>query len=465
MKLLSSKVVLFVFVVLSVLVIPFLYQNCEMASLKELHQKSADSGSVTTTNLQYVNFDINLYNGIGTRINEVMPDDGIARLCAGQTPTEEEAKTLYIALLTAENPTGRNPDNYLCRQVLPTANDEFWNCDELLVDGKSGGGFSWASGAESEVGPLYAHRSLMRLNGLSEGTYELEIVAKGGAGNLRDFRKEDGYSYLTPEEIEELEEIEREPGPTWQTQVKTVKFIVEDCSSIPESGKTCVDIYHSSYAGKAENYCACPPFEYEATHACGCYRNLVRNADGQCVCPGGESPTPDGYCLSTNMTPVSYEGVLGEVCHSTCADFNADCTTGDWYDCGQLHDGRSNNFANGHLSSLPQNCCLPEDDTATPEDEGEECSPICSDYNGDCTRGDWYDCGRLHDNIPGITNNFGNGHLSANQQNCCLRPQVKLTCAQANYDCAQHGKVRRGTKQWNDNSPANEENCCRVAPE
>lgn len=432
MKLLSSKVVLFVFVVLSILVIPFLYQNCEMAGLKELHQKSAGSESVTTTTLQVFNISTEVFNGKGTLVayetSETATANPLTSLCTGETPIEDEATSVSIAIITRS----LYPNSYLCRQLLPTEDEEFWPCEEVLnLEGASGGSFRWNN--EDTYGG-HPQRAVLSFNGLSEGTYKLEIFASGS---------------------DDADESEGDIQPLLSTPILPVSFIVEDCSSISGTEEECHELTTSSHVGKGRDYCACPPFMEESVNAsCQCFSNLRITTDGQCVCPNGRSPSADGACLdSTPLDPQNWE------CRPTCADYDGDCTRGDWYDCARLHDGRSNNFGNGHLSAIPQNCCLPEEDTTTPE--GEECSPTCSDYNGDCIRGDWYDCGRLHD---GLSNNFAKGHLSANQENCCLPDPATLTCAQAKYDCTQHGKIRRGTKKWNNNRPANEENCCRVAP-
>lgn len=170
----------FALVLITVLTVPFLYQNCGQVDF-------AEYPSVSPTNIAVdpnVGIGVEVRNGAGT----VVANGG--SLCAGgANATQSRVAIISIA-------TSLSADTYYCRRVRPSTDNEFWNCEDAKsLGGSSTGGFGRIPGSDDTLAAL-------GYNNLPNGTYELEVSAEG----------------------------ETAEGGDWTTLAIPVSFVVQDCS-------------------------------------------------------------------------------------------------------------------------------------------------------------------------------------------------------------------------------------------
>ncbi len=131
----------------------------------------------------------------------------------------------------------------------------------------------------------------------------------------------------------------------------------------------------------------------------------------------------------------------------TCADSNGVNTPGGRWFSGCAAQGCTTNFGTGHLSASIANCC--NCTTTTPRPPTCNRPPVCGSHEveGQCPNGQ-----------------IETGSRSVTALNCpsitCKTCTTQQTCASVNFRCAA-GTVPRGSRQWNNNSPS-QNNCCRT---
>ncbi len=173
----------FALVLVTILAVPFLYQNCGQVDFAEYQSATSDTpGIVVDPN---VGIGVEIRNGAGT----VVANGG--SLCVGGADAAQ-SHTVIISIATS-----LSTEAYYCRRTRPSADNEFWSCEEVRsLGGSSSGGF----GRIPDTGDTLA---ALGYNNLSNGTYELEVSAEG----------------------------QTQDGADWTTLAVPVSFVVQDCAS------------------------------------------------------------------------------------------------------------------------------------------------------------------------------------------------------------------------------------------
>ncbi len=429
-----------VFVLLTFLTVPLLYQNCGDGPPGD-HKKPDDPDKFE----EIVFEEIEIRNGRGRQVSNG------ETLCF-EADTDEESRSVVISIFTPSSaPSGT--ETVYCRRVRPDLDGSFWNCNEARsLSSESKGQFA----KTYDENPIGEHRFFtihdLRYQGLANGHYSLQIFAEGGTKS----------------------------GHPWVSILQTVNFVVTNCMT----GETCGDVdlaksgsqpypcpegwsYKSSVNSltgpPSRDKCCAPPATCSDTDPStsgsqqyDCTGSSVYNKSAATKTNPSESVCCQGICEGYNCSqhnipsfvytlknplPTSGTNTKANCCDrslkGTCGDVDLAKSGPQPYPCPEGWSYKSSSSQSKNPSR--ERCCTPPG------------TRTCSDADGD-GRENWYDCRDLH----GVNNNFSKGHLSASRENCC-----QGICE--GYNCFQHNSPSWSYALKNPlptSGKNNKSNCC-----
>lgn len=329
----------FIFIFITALTVPLLYQNCGVESDQSWMLSSEPDPEV----------EIEVHNGVGSLI----PNSG--SLCAGQAD-DTESRRVVISI---------NPNftalNYQCKWTEPVADNDFWNCENSK-------GFS----DDSDSGITLSYQNL------PNETYELEVSVEGETEEdvpvisvsfvveNCEFTSGSGEDVTCADTS--LSEQDEQPFDCNQWRYNTSANNV----TRPSYEKCC--LCRSDQVGTPPSDCHCPEGKEEWKGACidKCPSGHSRNEEGQCVvvptCEGFECGV--GKCRNDTTNLSSEQSPSLELCcvfESTCRGFS----------CGSgytLKDPLPSLSCNQTASQIQ--CCESEE-TDDPKNPGNPKNPEC----------------------------------------------------------------------------------------
>ncbi len=462
-------------VLLTVLTVPLLYQNCGLID-----------GEVGFRRLPS-EIGIQIRNGKGT----VIANGG--DLCLGAA-TDEESSSVVLSITTSPL-----TEVYYCRR--PYLDNGVWNCNEArsLVSGGSEGVFRVLAAGDDGDRVLE-----LSYENLPAGRYELEISAEGGSegetpwtsvpvpvsfvvkdctiatcadtnpsqDGPQQFSCPEGWSYKTSANSLTHPSQDRCCTPpatatcsdTESSKSSPQPFVCKGASVYNQSAATktnpsdsvCCEC-RSGYVGTPPN-CRCPSGKEKYGNSClnECRADQERNSEGQCICPEGKADNGircDGqplcseqiterHCYAKSRALLSDKRcssqrcTLDECCSQNCETLGIECDGNGWVKRGHWPWAQSGYSETVTFTNISKSTCCFRPRCL----QNIHCNKVPNsipprwecDKSPKSTLRRYFSCpsGWIFKKSQGICDTIGNENtlknINCTQENCCAPPATCL---------------------------------------